>query len=100
MSLFSVILLLIVFILFGIECWRVGRNLRDIEIIEMIQLLNNELEKHRKELKTHKDCIELLDTKISSSNIKIDWDEYNKTLKHLGIPVDEYRNLDITNPEG
>lgn len=82
-------------------CFMVGRDKKDMSMLEMIQILSNELEKHRKELKLHKELIELLDVKITSSNAKIDWDEYRKTLKRLGIENEpDVRDLDITNPEG
>ena len=63
---------------------------------------NRELiEGNRKIIKQNQTLISLINAMISSSDIKVNWPEYEKVAATYGVKVhDQYRDLDINDPEG
>ena len=52
-------------------------------------------------IKQNKTLIALINAMISSSDIKVNWPEYEKVAATYGVKVhDPYRDLDINDPEG
>ena len=65
-------------------------------------LTNRELiEGNKQIIKQNQTLIALINAMISSSDIKVRWDEYAKVAATYGVNVnDPQRDLDITDPEG
>ncbi len=65
-------------------------------------LTNRELiEGNKQIIKQNQTLIALINAMISSSDIKVRWDEYAKVAATYGVKVhDPQRDLDITDPEG
>ena len=63
---------------------------------------NRELiEGNRKTIKQNQTLISLINAMISSSDIKVNWPEYEKVAATYGVKVhDPHRDLDINDPEG
>lgn len=63
---------------------------------------NRELiEGNKKIIKQNQTLIALINAMISSSDIKVNWPEYEKVAATYGVKVhDPHRDLDINDPEG
>lgn len=63
---------------------------------------NRELiEGNKKIIKQNQTLIALINAMISSSDIKVNWPEYEKVAETYGVKVrDPHRDLDINDPEG
>lgn len=63
---------------------------------------NRELiEGNKKIIKQNQTFIALINAMISSSDIKVNWTEYEKVAATYGVKVhDPHRDLDINDPEG
>lgn len=71
-----------------------GNHLRSTTNRELI-------EGNRKIIKQNQTLIALINAMISSSDIKVNWPEYEKVAATYGVKVhDPHRDLDINDPEG
>lgn len=90
----TVILVLIVCALLVTMYFVHGNHLRSTTNRELI-------EGNRKIIKQNQTLIALINAMISSSDIKVNWSEYEKVAATYGVKVhDTHRDLDINDPEG
>lgn len=61
----------------------------------------NLIDEHKKSIEQTKTLIALINALIASSDIKVDWKKYGQIARQYGVDInDEYRNLDVQDPEG
>lgn len=90
----NVILILIVCVLLGIVCFVYSNYIRSITNRELI-------DENKKIIQQNQTLISLINAMISSSDIKVDWQKYEKIAASYGVNAkDPYRDLDINDPEG